>query len=112
MPDDQGVWGRLRGHLHLSGSERPGPPRKHPVPPVAPKPPKWRALVLVLGLLTSFTLLARPTEKKPQSFTYSAFREEVQADRVATASIDVNGRVKGTLKEGGQLHLPAPRRPP
>jgi cell division protease FtsH len=58
--------------------------------------------VLVIGLLISFTLLVRPTAKKPQSFTYSAFRQEVQADRVATASIDVTGRVKGTLKEGGR----------
>jgi cell division protease FtsH len=102
LPDDQGVWGRVRGHLHLSGSARPGPPRDHPVPPAGPKPPKWRALVLVIGLLTSFTLLARPTEKKPQSFTYSAFHRAVQADQVATASIDENGRVKGTLKEGGR----------
>src|SRR5687768_2456181 len=102
LPDDQGVWSRVRDHLHLSGSARPGPPRDRPVPPVAPEPPKWRALVLVVGLLISFTLLVRPTAKKPQSFAYSAFQQEVQADRVATASIDMNGRVKGTLKDGGR----------
>ena len=104
VPDDQGLWGRVRGHLHLSGSARPGPPRDHPVPPAAPKPPKWRVLVLVFGMLISFMLLTRgsPTSTKPHSFTYSAFRQEVQADRVATASIDVNGRVKETLKEGGR----------
>jgi len=87
LPDDQGVWGRVRSHLHLSGSARPGPPRDRPVPPAAPAPPKWRALVLVVGLLMSFTLLARPTAKKPHSLTYSAFQQEVQADRVATRQI-------------------------
>ena len=88
MRGDQGV----RGHLHLSGSARPGPPRDRPVPPAAPPPPKWRALVLVVGLIISFMLLTRPTASKPHSFTYSAFRQAVQADEVATAAIDVNGR--------------------
>src|SRR5437588_621897 len=32
LPDDQGVWGRVRGHLHLSGSARPRPQRDRPNP--------------------------------------------------------------------------------
>src|SRR5690349_15068611 len=98
LPGDQGMFGRLRGHLHLSGSARSGPPRDRPVPPAAPPPPKWRALVLVFGLLISVTLLARPTASKPRSFTYSAFRQAVQADQIATAAIDVNGHVSGKLR--------------
>ncbi len=101
MRGDRGVSGRLRGHLHLSGSARPGPPRDRPVPPAAPPPPKWRALVLVFGLVASLALLTRPTASKPHSFTYSALRQAVAADQVATASIDVNGHVSGTLKKGG-----------
>ena len=85
MRGDQGVSGRFPGHLHLSGSARPGPPRDRPVPPAAPAPPKWRALLLVFGLVISFALLPRPTASKPKAFAYSAFRQAVQADEVATA---------------------------
>jgi cell division protease FtsH len=56
----------------------------------------------VFGLLAFFLLLTRPTGPKPHSFTYSAFHRAVQADRVATATIDENGRVSGELKEGGR----------
>jgi len=96
------VSARLRGHLHLSGSARPGPPRDRPVPPAAPPPPKWRALLLVFGLVVSLALLTRPTASKPHSFTYSALRQAVMADQVSTAAIDVNGHVSGTLKKGGR----------
>ena len=102
MRGDRGLSGRLRGHLHLSGSARPGPPRDRPVPAAAPPPPKWRVLLLVFGLVASLALLTRPTASKPHSFTYSALRQAVMADQVATASIDANGHVSGTLKKGGR----------
>ena len=102
MRGDRGVSGWFSSHLHLSGSARPGPPRDRPIPPAAPPPPKWRALLLVLGLVASFALLTRPSVSKPKAFTYSALRQAVQSDQVATAAIDVNGHVSGTLKKGGR----------
>ena len=93
---------------HLSGSARTGPPRKRPVPSATPPPPKWRVVVLVVGMLLGFALLTRPTESKPQSFTYSDFNRAVEEDRIATAAINVDGRVTGTLKEGGKYSSQIP----
>jgi cell division protease FtsH len=65
---------------------------------------------LLFGLLISFMLLTRgsPTDHKPHSFTYSDFRQAVQSDKVATVSIDVNGKVSGKLKDGGRYSSQIP----
>jgi cell division protease FtsH len=59
-------------------------------------------MVLALGLLIALALFVRPSAPKARTFTYSAFRQAVQVDRVATAAIDVDGRVSGNLKRGGR----------
>ena len=98
MRGDQKVRGR-----HASNSARPGPPSDRPVPPAAPASPRWKALVLMLGLGVAVALFVKPsTAPKPRTFTYSALRVAVQDDRVATAAIDEKGRVTGDLKKGGR----------
>jgi cell division protease FtsH len=56
---------------------------------------------MVLGVLIALALFTRPSAPKAKTLTYSAFRAAVQADRVATAAIDVDGHVSGDLKQGG-----------
>jgi cell division protease FtsH len=87
---------------HASNSARPGLPPDPPVPSPTTAPRKWRGLIVVLGLGLALALFVRPSGPKPRPFTYSALRVAVQADRVATAAIDENGRVTGDLKKGGR----------
>jgi cell division protease FtsH len=87
---------------HQSNPARPGLPRG-PVPPGAPpQPPRWRIWLVIVGLLFTFSLLARP-EMGPtptRDFTFTAFVAQVDGNHVKTATIAPDGQVSGRLANG------------
>jgi len=59
--------------------------------------------LLLVGLVVTSLLLFGPSMKSAKttfSYNYSQFLSQVGANKVSTASIDVNGGVTGTLKNG------------
>jgi cell division protease FtsH len=88
---------------HATGSARPGPSRDRPPAPAPPPPPRWRAWLLLVGLLATVLLLFTPRSSSTptHSYSYSKFLSEVQANNIHTASIDPNGAITGALKKGG-----------
>ena len=89
-------------HRHFTSSASSGPPRDPPPPSPAPPPPKWRWWLVLFGLLATILLLWSPTMKTTTTvtFNYSTFLARVDANKVKTASIDPNGGVTGTLRNG------------
>jgi cell division protease FtsH len=77
------------------------PNDRRPAPAPTP-PPKWRVWLLPIGLLISALLLAHPgtSSKSPQKLNYTAFVNDVTANKISTASISPTGAVKGKLKAG------------
>ena len=72
--------------------------------PAPPPPPAWRNWLIVIGALATVLLLFGPlmsTGPSVTTLTYTQFYNDVVSNRVATASIDPNGSVTGTLR-GGQ----------
>jgi cell division protease FtsH len=81
---------------------RPGQDRDHPAPPAPPPPPRWQRWLPAIGLLLTLGLLLLPMRSNaPKELSYSQFLSQVEAGKIATASIDSTGGVTGTLKEGG-----------
>jgi len=89
-------------HRHFTSPAKPGPSRDPQPKPAPPPPPKSRWWFLLLGLLATILLLSLPNMKSTTtvSFNFSTFLARVEANKVATASIDPNGGVKGKLNNG------------
>ena len=89
-------------HRHFTSPASSGPPRDPPPPSPAPPPPAWRWWLVLFGLLATILLLWSPSMKTTTtvSFNYSTFLARVEANKVKTASIDPNGGVTGTLRNG------------
>ncbi len=89
-------------HRHFTSPASSGPPRDPAPPPPAPPPPKWRWWLVLFGLLATVLLLWSPNMKTTTTvtFNYSTFLARVEANKVKTASIDPNGGVTGTLRNG------------
>ena len=87
---------------HRPASGKSGGGRRR-VPPAAPPPvPAWRKWLLPVALLLLAAVLVVPNlgSSTPQSFSFTAFVEEVTTDKVATATIADTGSVTGTLASG------------
>ncbi len=87
---------------HATGAAKPGEPNDRPAAPAPPPPPRWRMWLLPAGILITLFLLTIPrmAGTPTQTFSYTKFLSEVQADDVHTASINPSGAVTGTLKGG------------
>jgi cell division protease FtsH len=93
-----GIW-----HQHRSSPARPGPPRDRPPAPAPPSPPRWRILLLVLGVLVSLTLFIRPAMGggvPTRPLTFTDFVNQVNTNQVRTATINPTGHVRGSLTDG------------
>ncbi len=88
---------------HTSPAKPPGPrdSRKQQGPAPPPAPP-WRTWLIYAGILVTLLLLLRPAMSGGgvTTLTYSQFLNDVRTDKVATATIDANGAVSGTLQGG------------
>jgi cell division protease FtsH len=77
-------------------------PLKETVQAAKPSPPRWRAWIILVGILFAFVILlqfgikATPT----QDFTYTGFVNEVTQNKVSTATITATGSVTGKLAGG------------
>ena len=87
---------------HFTNPANSGPPRDPQRPPPASPPPVWRWWLLLFGLLATLLLLWSPNIKTTPTvnLNYSAFLARVEANKVKTASINTNGAVTGTLRNG------------
>ena len=88
---------------HRSTSAKTPPPNDRPPAPAPPPPPRWRMALIVLGLLLTVLLLFRPsmgTGTPNHDYSYSRFMRAVTNDKVRSATIDSNGKVTGSLKNG------------
>ena len=87
---------------HLTSPASPGRSRDPAPKPAQDPPPRWRWWFPLIGLLATVLLLWSPSVKTTPtvSLNYSTFIARVDANKVATASIDPNGAVAGRLKNG------------
>ncbi len=95
---------------HVSDRLSPGPPRttlgRKASTPGPPGPAGWRRWILPAGLVVMalLWLIPIPSGATAQTFTYTAFVNEVTADKVDTATISDTGVVSGKLV-GGAAYL-------
>ena len=88
---------------HRSTSAKTPPPKDRPPAPAPPPPPRWRMALIVLGVLLTVLLLLRPSMGSGtpnHDYSYSRFVRAVTNDKVRSATIDSNGKVTGSLKNG------------
>ncbi len=70
----------------------------------APPPSRWRGLLVGAAVVITVALFFIPamrTTPRVNSLSFSTFITKVEANQVATATIDPNGAVTGRLKSGG-----------
>ncbi len=88
---------------HRSSPAKSGPPRDAPPKPQPTPPPKWRPWLILIGVLFTLLLVTRPsmtTASSTKALNFSQFSGDVNANQVATATIDQNGAVTGKLTSG------------
>jgi cell division protease FtsH len=93
---------------HRSTPARPGSPNrtdkvgKRPPAPAPPAAPRWPLWLLLGGAVLGALLLFHPGIKgsTARDFSYSAFVNEVTANKVSTATISSTGLVAGKLDNG------------
>src|SRR5438874_2479884 len=94
---------------HWTSTAKPGRPKDRPRAPAPPPPPWWRTWLLPIGLIISVLLFLRPIGGATvKTFDYSTFKTQVAQNRIATATVDPNGRVTGDLRGGGQYQSQIP----
>ena len=89
---------------------RPGDPSSQPRKgPAPPPPPWWRNYLLIFGVIATFYLLFHPVpQPSVTQLSYTQFLNNVQTKQVQTATIDSNGGVTGTLKDGSRYSSQIP----
>ncbi|MEU1882563.1 ATP-dependent zinc metalloprotease FtsH [Streptosporangium sp. NPDC020072] len=103
---------RLFGR-HLTGKANPGP-SKDPPPPATPPSGGWRSWLLPIGTLIILVWLLVPLllgGNPPAPYSYSDLLTRVDAGQVKTVSIDDQGAVTGTLKDGTRFTSQIPTAP-
>src|SRR5262245_43005 len=88
---------------HRSTSAKTPPPSDRPPAPAPPPPPRWRIALVVIGVIATLLLLFPPDMgggTPNHDYNYSTFVRRVTADKVRSATIDTNGKVTGSLKNG------------
>jgi cell division protease FtsH len=98
-------------HQHRSNPAKPGAPRDPVRPPAPPRAPLVRVWLVIVGVVLTFSLFARPAMTKgaaPQKFSFTDFVTRVDANQVKTATVDPNGHVSGTLLNGGHYTSQVP----
>ncbi|MCU1456558.1 MAG: ATP-dependent metalloprotease FtsH, partial [Actinomycetia bacterium] len=88
---------------HRSTSAKVPPPDDRRPAPAPPRPPRWRYVLILVGVLASLLLLAVPNMSKSppnHKYTYTRFVQQVQANKVKSATINPTGGVSGSLKNG------------
>src|SRR3981081_418484 len=98
-------------HQHRSSPAKPGPPPERPRPPAPPPPPRWRVWVLLAGIVLTVLLFFAPSMSRgtpTQSFTYTAFINQVTTNQVKTATISATGHVSGKLANGNNYTSQVP----
>ncbi|MEZ0070884.1 ATP-dependent zinc metalloprotease FtsH [Planotetraspora sp. GP83] len=93
---------RLSGR-HATGTAKPGPPNEPPPPSAPPPPPAWRRWLIPIGIMIVALWLLAPqlfggSSAKP--YPYSDFVAKVSAGQVKAVTIDDQGGVTGSLKDG------------
>jgi cell division protease FtsH len=92
-------------YRHRSNPAKSGLPRDPSPAPAPPRPPRWRIWLVVLGVLFTLSLFARPSMSgrapSPRVDTFTAFVNQVDANQIKTATINPDGKVKGQLTNGG-----------
>ncbi|MEV4091154.1 ATP-dependent zinc metalloprotease FtsH [Streptosporangium saharense] len=104
---------RLLGQ-HLTGKAKPGPSGDPPPPAKPPPAGGWRSWLLPIGTLIVLAWLLIPLMfggGSPTPYSYSDFMTRVDAGQVKTVSIDDQGAVTGTLKNGTQFTSQIPTAP-
>jgi cell division protease FtsH len=61
--------------------------------------PRWLHIVWFIGLLLTLLLLFTPSTSSTKSLDYSDWRAKINANQVATATIDQSGKVTGKLTD-------------
>ncbi len=91
-------------HRHRSNPAKSGPPRDPTRPPVPPRPPPWRIFLVVVGVLLTLSLFARPATipraAPNRNYSFTDFVTQVDANQVKTATVAPNGHVTGQLANG------------
>ncbi|MBB4915635.1 ATP-dependent zinc metalloprotease FtsH [Streptosporangium saharense] len=99
---------------HLTGKAKPGPSGDPPPPAKPPPAGGWRSWLLPIGTLIVLAWLLIPLMfggGSPAPYSYSDFMTRVDAGQVKTVSIDDQGAVTGTLKDGTQFTSQIPTAP-
>jgi len=91
--------------LRPQRNERPGPPGRKP-----PEPGwRWVVIVVVGLLLATIVLPLFINSHSSKSLTYDAFQSAVNANQVATATINnSNGQISGKLKDNSSYKVTGP----
>jgi cell division protease FtsH len=97
------------GWIHMTSPAQSRDSRR-PKAPAPPPPPKWHNYLIWIGIAVTALLLLRPLMSGPgvTTLSYSAFKTDVAGDKVASVSIDANGRVTGKLEDGTSFESQIP----
>ncbi len=97
---------------HRSNPAKSGPARDPAPGPARPRPPAWRVWLLVIGVLLTLSLFARPATMpgtaRTRHYAFTTFVNQVDANQVKTAAIDPNGHVSGQLTNGDRYTSQVP----
>jgi cell division protease FtsH len=96
---------------HLTRSTQTGTSGDRPHAPAPPqKTPSWRPWVFYAGLALILLLFVLPERSgtSTKTYSYSGFLTQVEAGKVRTASVNPNGAVTGTLRDGADYSTQIP----
>src|SRR5574341_132126 len=87
---------------HQTSPAQPGPPPGRPTPPAPSPPPRWRAWLLVAGVVVSVLLLwwPRVPHRAQVTYDYTTFVAKVDQGQVRSVSVGPDGALEGRLKDG------------
>ncbi|HET7929522.1 MAG TPA: ATP-dependent zinc metalloprotease FtsH [Actinomycetota bacterium] len=89
---------------------KPGRDLDHSRPQAPPPPPRWSRWLPFVGLVITALILFWPmgSSGAPRELSYTEFLSQVEDGNVATAEIDPNGSVTGTMSGGAEYTTQIP----